>query len=283
MKEMEKKGSSMNAGAHQTHRPSGRTKGQAMPPTARGANTRHPGAAAFVGLLIVLAVAALIVSNMFFVVKTVAVQGNSFCTWEEILALSGIRPGDSMFSIDTNKVREGINANRYLSYVGLLREFPSHVTVLVEEHAPRAMLPSMGMLVLIGADGFVLEESPDIGMPLQVPTITGAQADRIRVGYPVIYSQAGQGAAAEAILDVLDSFGAASEVSELNVGALDNLYLITEDGLQVMLGSGQGMREKIALMMMLLPMLRENAEVRGGVLDVTSGITGDFRPPRRAQ
>ena len=281
---MEKKGSSLISREIQArNRHAGRPKGRAMPPTARDAKTRHPGAAALVALLVVLVFAFLYVRNTVFVVKSVTIIGNRFCSREEVLACAGISAGDSLLAIDTKKVREGINANRYLRFLGISRELPSHVTLRVEEHAPRAMLTSIGVLVLIGEDGIVLEESVDIEMALhlRIPAITGVQAERTRAGYPVLYTQPGQAAAVEKILDVLESQGAVGEVSELNVGALDNLYLVTGDGLQVVLGSDKDMREKVALMMMLLPALREIAEVRGGVLDVTTGVSGDFRPSKR--
>ena len=252
-----------------------------MPPIARNAKPRRPGAIAFIGLLLVLAVAVLIVGNSVFVIKSITVQGNRFCAKEEVLASAGLSLGMGMFSIDTGKVRDGVNANRYLKYVGLWRDFPSHVTLRVEEHAPRATLTSGGMLVMIGENSTVLEESAYIDLVLQVPTITGAQVDRVRVGYPLVYSQAGQGEAVEEVLGLLEALGAAGEASELNVSALDNLYLVTDDGLQVVLGDTKDMRQKISLMLMLLPTLRETEEVRGGILDMTSGVAGDFRPPKR--
>ncbi|MCL1965124.1 MAG: FtsQ-type POTRA domain-containing protein [Firmicutes bacterium] len=253
-----------------------------MPSNAYDTKQRHPGAVALFVLLIVLAVAMMIISNTVFAVRSVSVEGNRFCSEEEVVASAGIRLGESMFAIDSKKARDGINANRYLRYVGMWRNFPSHVTLRVEENAPLATIMSMGMLVMIGKDSVVLEESAYIDMLLRIPTITGAQVDKVRVGSPVVYAQAGQAEAIEEILGTLENMDALDEVSELNVSALDNLYLVTEDGLQVVLGGRENMGEKISLMMSLLPGLRGSLEIRGGVLDVTTGVSGDFRPPKGA-
>jgi len=239
----------------------------------------RPGAIATVLLLGIFCVGALIVGNTVFVIKTIDVEGILYCTREEVIEAAGIQIGDSMFSIDKNKVREGINKNRYLGFQSLWPDYPSHVIIRVEEYTPRAVLTSMGILAKINKQGVVLEETAQIDEEFPVPLITGASANIVRVGYPVTYSVPGQGEAIQNLLDALEYQGVVAEISELNVATLDNLYLITCDGLQVLLGDANNMGEKIALMQMTLSQLRGSMDIRGGVLNVTTTREADYRAP----
>lgn len=253
-----------------------------MPRTARQRqSTGHPGGIALVALLAVLVVAVVIVSNTVFIVRKITVEGNRYCSADEVIASSGIQIGTSIFSLDTGAVKAGINSNRYLQYVGIWRDFPDHVILTVTENSPWATLTWAGMLIILGNDGIVLEKTSHIDITLQVPVITGMLVESDRVGQPIVFSAAGQFDAVQNVLSELDRQNVIQEMSELNVTDLDNLYLVTEDGLQVMLGSDDALEAKITLMRAALAYLRESKaeQVRGGVLVVTTGEVADFRPP----
>jgi len=251
-----------------------------MPTPARRKQPRNPGAVALVTLLALVAVALILLNNQVFVVRQVTVEGNRYVSAQEVAASAGIQIGDGMFSLDTAQIRDGINQNRYLHYVGMRRDFPSRVVLTVTEHSPRAAMMWLGMLILLSEDGVVLEQTAQVDMDLNVPMITGMQVASVRVGRPIVLSTAGQFDALSAVLTALDAQGALLEISELNVAHLDNLYLVTHDGLQVTLGSEELLCEKVTLMLSVLPRLRELSDVRGGMLDVTTAKTADYHPKR---
>ena len=68
------------------------------------------------------------------------------------------------------------------------------------------------------------------------------------------------------------------EISEINVASLDDLYLVTRDGLIIRLGEKESLDAKIALVRAALAPLRAAYTVRGAVLDVSTGQMADFRP-----
>lgn len=245
---------------------------------ARNRPLKRPGALALVMMLALCAVAVFVVGNRLFVVSSIDVEGNRFCSKESIIAASGISINDSMFGIDTNRARAGINQNRYLTFVGLWRSFPGRVILRVSERAPHAMLTWTGMLYMLDEKGLVLEETPRIDMEILVPVITGMQVQSAVVGLPIVYAVAGQGDAIAAVLAAIDEAGMSERISELNVSSLDNLYLVTQEGLQIDLGTADALGEKLALTRAVLPELAKMADPRGGVLDVSSTITADFRP-----
>lgn len=249
-----------------------------MPQIDRRRRTARPGALALVVVLALLVVTVLILTNTVFVVKAFTVEGNRYCTKEEVIQASGIAYGDSMFAIDSIRVREGINGNRYLQYASMWRDFPSTVILTVKEHAPRATFTSMGTLVVIGENCVVLEQSDVIDVAPQVPVVTGMQVSSVRVGSPVVFGESWQGEAIDNVLTALEAQQMIGEVSELNVATLDNLYLVTEDGMQVVLGDDEDLDEKLALLRAVLPRLRDGSEIRGSILDVSTADAADYRP-----
>ncbi len=250
-----------------------------MSEPARRKQKNHPGAIGLVALLAVLTVLVVVLGNKVFVVKTISVEGNRYCSAEEVMRSAGIQYGDGMFSIDTARVRNGINANRYLEYVGIWRDFPSRVILTVKEHSPRATLTWTGMLVMLGENGVVLEKTAQIDIALDVPVITGIDVARADVGQPIAFKVSGQFEAIFSVLAEADRQGMSPEISELNVAVLDNLYLVTEDGLEIVLGDSGDLENKLLVARAAVATLRGKQELRGAVLDVSSGQSADYRPP----
>lgn len=213
-------------------------------------------------------------------IRSIEVIGNSYCSKEEVIASSGILLGESAFFLKADQVRERVNQNRYLEFVSVTRTlFPGSVVITVREHAPRAKLSWMGMLYILGENGVVLERTSEIEIPVHVPEIIGMEISGISVGAPVEYGVPGQEEAITGILDALDLQGVTGEVTEINVAAPDNLQFLTESGLQVILGDAELLPEKIALMRDTLAYVQTLYPGQGGILNVSSGKTADFRQP----
>ena len=132
---------------------------------------------------------------------------------------------------------------------------------------------------MLGQDGVVMEITGQIDIELAVPVITGASIKSARVGEAVTYGVAGQAEAVEAILEAIDWQGFTGEISEINVGTLDDLYLVTVDGLIIRLGDSENLDEKILTARSTLVPLRAAYAMRGAVLDVSTGDgQADFQP-----
>ena len=237
------------------------------------------GAMALTAILALVAVSLVIAGGRVFVVHSVVVEGNRFISAEEIMQTGGVSIGDSMFTLDTAAVAEKINAHQYLTCNSVWRDFPDRVFINVTEHQPVATANWMGSLVMLGQDGVVMEITGQIDIELAVPVITGASIKSARVGEAVTYGVAGQAEAVEAVLEAIDWQGFTGEISEINVGTLDDLYLVTVDGLIIRLGDSEKLDEKILTARSALVPLRAAYAMRGAVLDVSTGDgQADFQP-----
>lgn len=239
---------------------------------------RASGALALTVFLALAAVALVITGNRVLVVREITVEGNRFISAEEIAETAGIAFGDSMLLLDTAGASQRISAHRFLTCNSIWRDFPSRVFINVTELSPVATASWMGSLLMLSSDGVVMEMTSQIDLQLDVPVITGASIKSARVGETVTYSVAGQAEAVALLLETIDWQGFTSEVSEINVATLDDLYLVTQDGLIIRMGDAENLDSKLALARAALKAVRAAYDVRGAVLDVSTGVHADFRP-----
>ena len=104
-------------------------------------NRRHKKKHRLLRLLIVAAVVAVFVgiANLpYFEIREVPVIGNKVVTDEEILELSGIQTGDSIFALNPFGIKSRIKKNLYISDVKISREFPGTVELIVTEREASA-------------------------------------------------------------------------------------------------------------------------------------------------
>ncbi|MDR0896255.1 MAG: FtsQ-type POTRA domain-containing protein [Oscillospiraceae bacterium] len=241
----------------------------------------HPGALALVMLLAVAIAAAVLLNNNRWIVRGIEVKGQRLYSAQQVADVAGIALGDSMLSLDIDRVARRVNADRYLEYVALVRQWPDRVLLEVIEHSPVAMLYRQGMTVMIAADGIVLDQTAQMDVSLPVPLITGLNVTAVQTGGLLRAETPQRLETVLAVLSELEAQGLAMQIEELNVSALDNLYLVTSDGLQVMLGGDHDLSTKLKLLRGVLPRLQEMVStVRGAVLDVSAVDHADYRPPR---
>lgn len=113
-------------------------------------------------LVIVIAVVA--GSIVFFRVSDVEVEGVSRYTPEEIEAASGIQEGDNLFLLNKFEIQDEIGAKLiYVDQVHIRRRLPSTIQVEVVECVPAAALEdkTTGTWWLVSTKGKLLEENTD--------------------------------------------------------------------------------------------------------------------------
>lgn len=246
----------------------------------RRRRTTHPRAVKRVLILLAAVVVLWILSQLFLSIQAIHVKGNRYLSAEQVIQASGLEIGDNLLTLNSGNVRKSINANRYLEFVSLWPGFfPASVTLTVSEHAPRAKLSWMGMLVLIGDNSVVLEHTSTIDLPVHVPEITGMTLSTIYVGQPITFTIAGQSEAMDAVLDALVVQNLTADILQINVAVPDNIFMLTADGLEIYLGSADDMNEKIALIRDTLPRIQARADGPGGKVDVSTGRVVDYMPP----
>lgn len=106
--------------------------------------------------------AVILACVVFFKINSIEVAGNVRYTQEEVIAASGIRPGDNLMMLSKSRIASAIrNQLPYVEGVSIQRVLPDRVVLRVTERMAAASVSSAEGRWLITAQGKLLE--PDTG------------------------------------------------------------------------------------------------------------------------
>jgi len=242
------------------------------PPTKKRSGVR----AVILSLLLILAV-ALILNASVFRIRNVAVIGNSQFSWEEIVRAAGLEGSVGYFSLNEEKIKTGINANRYLIYEKMEKQFPSSLTLYVRERTACADMQVMGVTYRLDEQGMVLERDGAVQPSGERVLITGFQAREIRVGQTIVPGIADQMNIYLELMQELRLQHYMDEVAELNISDTESLYLITRNGYTAHLGDGTSLRAKIGTVRGVVAKLMEMGRF-GGVIEASQPGEATYTP-----
>ena len=224
-----------------------------------------------------LAVAvALVLWNIVFVVRDVAVVGSGEISAQEVARMSGIRLGTRMRNVDVESVREGVESDGRMAFVGLERRLPSHLVLTVRPRTRDALVMQGGKVLVLDSDAYVVEIADRLPEG-NVPYVTGLRPSGYQLGRQLDTAD-GRCACMKAVLEAARAHNATGYISEISVADPNDLRIITRTGMTVMLGDAQNMENKIVWMAGAVADLEARGETSGR-LDVTSGKKADYQPP----
>lgn len=223
----------------------------------------------FLGLIIVLALAAVLFRSRICVVKHIAVYGNQTRSAEQVIALSGIQYGDNIFAVEFSDVARAMEKDPYMELLSVERVSLNALRLDVRERQARAALQVAGVIILVNEEGHILERLnylPDGNILL----VTGTTPRENAYGNGLEMSVPGQKRAFERALAEIWAQGLETTLSELNLQDLNNLYVVSRTGVQVLLGDDQNLASKLVWAGAVLEKLSQEGTT-GGVLDVSTG------------
>lgn len=181
-------------------------------------------------------VTELFLSSGYFRVEKVRVLNQSRVTEEEIVGLSDVRPGMSIFDLDLEMIGRKIGENPWIANARVERVLPREVVIRVTERVPRAVI-NLGYLYYVDGSGTIFkvlgaEDS------LDYPVVTGIDR-RSLLDSPAESRQ--QLTEAMGLLEQLAGRRtfALADVSEIKIDPADGLTLYTfTGGVPVRMGFG---------------------------------------------
>lgn len=169
-------------------------------------------------------------------VASVDVQGASRVPVESIVAMAGIAPGTNLLRIDPAAVVARLESMPQIRRADIIRAFPNHVTIMVEERRPFTLVHA-GRLHWLDEEAHVLGEEREAVTP-PVPVISGLPEEELVSARGTSGPKA---RAAMALVRALLRSGSAltAEISEIDMSRRDGPVLYTVDGVEVRLGNEQ--------------------------------------------
>jgi len=172
----------------------------------------------------------------YFQVEQVRVENQQRVSREDILALSNIELGVSIFELDLKRIGRKIEENPWIASAEVSRLFPREVVIRVGERIPRAIL-SLDYLYYVDGGGeiFKLLDGSD---SLDMPVITGLSSEQLQSEGDLVRRRLQQ---AVALLDDLSRRQVLKlgNVSEIHVDSSGEFELVTVcGGVPIRLGYG---------------------------------------------
>lgn len=250
----------------------------APPPMAPPPVKKRFGVQMLVLTVILLLAVALILHASVFRITHVTVIGNEKIPWEQVVRDAGLVGSVGYFSLNEEKIKTGINSNRYLEYLGMEKIFPNALTLYVRERASCADIQVMGVAYQLDAEGMVLERDGAVSLTGDRMVVTGFQVRSIKLGQRIEALNAEQLNAYQAVVNELQLQQFIDQISELNLSDSENLYLITRDGYTIHLGDSKYMRAKIGTVRAVVDKLHEMGKY-GGVIEAKTPGEANYSPP----
>lgn len=191
--------------------------------------------------------------SSFFRVTDITVNGNKQLTKNEVLALTGVAKGINIFKANLKQAEDKVLLHPLIKQVHIKRSLPSTLIVDVIERKPTALLADKGGFVIVGDDGCYLKKVPNLST-INLPIITGIKPGNVPPGQNI--TGEGMNTALAYLLAMPANFRAT--VSEINVSDQNNIRLFTIDGIEVKLGDGTRIPEKMSLCQQVITQKYQN-------------------------
>ncbi len=138
------------------------------------------GALVILIVLVVYASGRALLSTATFSVREIEVHGAKRLKASEVVALSGIKPGQDLLKIKLKSVGQQITTNPWIASAKVQRFFPGTVSISIKERQPIAVV-NMGLLYYLDDSGEPFKPlSP--GDQLDYPVITGISEEDMAAG-----------------------------------------------------------------------------------------------------
>ena len=236
-------------------------------------------------ILVIGALAALIVlaCSQVFVVRDVMVVGNRNLLREEVVTQSGVKIGDNLLGISDQTLKQALEQNRYIEYLGHGFDYRGTLTLRIQERLGMAVVYDLGYYYVLDASGVVLECAGS-AYPTGVagPKVTGLDLSpnsRVTVGEKLPVNDKGQLEAMETVLTELESTNLLGRTSELSVKNTDNIYILTAEGAKIELGDTGSLRTKMLIGREVLSVREAQGDLLGAKIDVSNGKNAHYIPP----
>ena len=206
-------------------------------------------------------------------VRKIAVSGCETRSEDDIIALSGLETGVSVFSVDTQKAIDALGRDPYIEPVDVSISYPDCVKVTIRERKEAAYIKKEDTLLIIDSKGWLLRIITNQDAP-PYPEAKGVMLGEISVGKRVSGADTFQ-------LDVLSKVISQAGTSKVGLKSIDLKYaadvvLELNDGFLVEIGDDMNLEEKFGLLKSSIARLKEMGKT-GGIIDVAAPPNAYYR------
>ena len=184
--------------------------------------------------------------------KMIAVLGDNTLTQEELIKLGKIQTNRSIYLISTSAIESRLTENPYVKNANITRKFPNKLIADLNMREEVATVNFEEGFVIIDHTGYILKIEQDVSKIVK-PLITGVSSNKgLKVGQVLPSSEENDFRMILELISNIQNAGLIQNISEMNLQDPKNIYMITTQGLKVLLGDGEDLTYKL---MQLSPIL----------------------------
>ena len=225
-----------------------------------------------ISVLLLVGVLAFVAYELF-QIRNITVSGCETVSKDAVITSSGLKAGESIFSVDSKKVMDLIASDPYVKPVSVTVEYPDSVAITIKERKEAACIRRYDTILVIDDECYLLKVlSPS--ETVSYPEVTGLSLDGFNIGEMLHASDPFQ-------LDVLSSVLSESDASGIGLKSIDlsiaaDVTLEINDGYTVELGDDTNLEKKFQLIEASARELQGKGKT-GGIIDVVSANEAYYR------
>ena len=204
-----------------------------------------------------------------FGVKKIVVEGNTRYKEESIIGKSGIRIGDSVFSVDKQQAAENIrSAFAYAETVTVdNKQSMDTIRIKIEEATPLGVIAIGDQWMLVSTTGRGLEAwKANTDTPMRDLHLKGTTSKKTKVGEQVLDDRGLK--IANALIAGMKSHGLEG-LTEINMTDKTDIQVNWKNQITFLLGNDQNMEHKLAVIAATLPKIqKDHGNTARGTLNV---------------
>lgn len=220
-------------------------------------------------ILLIIGAITLVLLYLFlpvFYTKNIIILGNTNLKAGDLKKFSEETTEKNIYLVKTKIIEEEFMQSPYIKSISIKRKFPRTLIYQINERKPVASIKFSGGFAIIDDFGVVLRTSQDIN-DIVKPLIKGIKLSEITIGKEI---------ASEDINNLTTSLDALSNVktaqllnniSQIDISDPQNIYMITPQGITVLLGEGKDMNQKMRILNKILIDLFER-KIYSGYVDM---------------
>jgi cell division protein FtsQ len=249
-----------------------------MQNAAQKKNRKRRSVKAFLIILMIFLILGVIGTSAYFIcrVKTVEVHGNTRFSSEQIVAMSAIKQGDSIFTLKNAEIKSLLLKDPYIRTADIEVKLPDTVLLKISENTACAMILYMDSFIILDDEGIILEITSNVAKEF-APVVSGMNVTAFKVGQKIQSADDQQLICYQTLMKKLKEYMALGNMSEINLSSTGAIMLVSKDGLRIRIGAMIEIDKKLKWVSAVLPILIGQGKT-SGVLDVSNPDHASYIP-----
>ena len=201
-----------------------------------------------------------------FQVSNIIVLGNSKMTTEEIESRLNILLEKNTFLLDKQKIKEAFLSDPYIESVEISSKFPETAIFNIKKRQAVATVKFSGGFLVIDENGAVLESTQELSKIVK-PLISGIEVTQVKLGEKLDIENQDIFGLIQSVISNVRSAKLLNNISQIEITGDSEILMTTPQGVNVLLGKGENLNEKMLILNQILIDLHEK-KIYSGYIDM---------------